>query len=130
MVEGTHWRRCRNPVLCRSAGGEILLSRLQVAVSAGQRMRGLLGRKGLAEGEGLLLAPCNSIHMFFMRFAIDAVFLGRDWRVRKICPDLAPWRMAVCWAAGGVLELPAGDALRLRLQIGERLEVRDEEKDQ
>ena len=57
-------------------------------------MRGLLGRGGLESGEGLLLRPAGSVHMFFMRFPIDVVFLSRDGEVLKIVSDLRPWRTA------------------------------------
>src|ERR671938_317897 len=56
-------------------------------------MRGLLGRGELERGEGLLLEPAGSIHTFFMRFPIDAVFLDRGLRVVGLAPELAPWRL-------------------------------------
>ena len=55
---------------------------------------GLLGRRELPDGEGILLRPASSIHMAFMRFPIDAVFLARDLTVLRVVRDLAPWRMA------------------------------------
>src|ERR687887_277481 len=71
-------------------------------------MRGLLGRGGLERGEGLLLQPAGSIHTFFMRFPIDAVFLDRGLRVVGLAPELAPWRLAARRHAHSVLELAAG----------------------
>lgn len=87
-------------------------------------MRGLLGRKGLAAGEGLLLRPAPAVHTWFMRFAIDAVFLDRDLTVLRVAEDMRPWRMARCKGARAVLELPGGDASRRGVAPGERLEVR------
>ena len=82
------------------------------------RLRGLLGRKGLAEGEGLLLRPASSIHTAFMRFTIDAVFVDRENRVVKVAAELRPWRMAACRGSRAVLELPAGEAARRGMRPG------------
>jgi uncharacterized protein len=85
------------------------------------RLRGLLGRSGLERGEGLLLRPASSIHTFFMRFPIDAVFLDRDLVVLSISSHLKPWRTAGKRGAKAVLELPAGEAERAGIQPGEKL---------
>ena len=69
------------------------------------RMRGLLGRRGLPAGEGLLLRPAPSIHTAFMRFPIDALFLDRELRVLDIRASLPPWRVASERRARAVLEL-------------------------
>ena len=84
-------------------------------------MKGLLGRSGLEDGEGLLIRPTSSIHMFFMRFSIDAVFLDRELVVRKVVPELKPWRIAVARGAKSVVELPAGQAARRGVTTGDRL---------
>jgi uncharacterized membrane protein (UPF0127 family) len=91
-------------------------------------MRGLLGRSGLARGEGLLLQPAGSIHTFFMRFPIDAVFLDADRRVLRVVADVRPWRTAAVRRARAVLELAAGEAARVGMEAGTvlRLEVSDE----
>jgi uncharacterized membrane protein (UPF0127 family) len=86
-------------------------------------MKGLLGRRRLPNGEGILLKPGSSVHMAFMRFPIDAVFLDRDLRVVKIAADLQPWRVAGTRGAKAVLEIPAGEAGRRGLTIGDRLVV-------
>ncbi|HWF74423.1 MAG TPA: DUF192 domain-containing protein [Solirubrobacteraceae bacterium] len=88
------------------------------------RMRGLLGRSGLDAGEGILLTPAPSIHTAFMRFAIDAVLLDSELRVVKIAADLGPWRTAGARRARAVLELAAGEADRVGLELEDRLEVR------
>ena len=85
------------------------------------RLRGLLGRKSLPSGEGILLRPAGSIHTFFMRFAIDAVFLDEDLRVLRIAADLRPWRAAGKRGAKAVLELPAGECARRGLEVGEQI---------
>ena len=84
-------------------------------------MRGLLGRDRLERGDGLLLRPASSIHTFFMRFPIDAVWLDRNLLVVGVTHDIAPWRTAAQRGSKAVLELPAGEAAALGLEAGERL---------
>ncbi len=89
------------------------------------RMRGLIGRRGLPAGEGLLLTPAPSIHTAFMRFAIDALFLDRDLRVLDIRTSMPPWRVASKRRARSVLELSAGECARRGVEVGDSLELRD-----
>ena len=84
-------------------------------------MRGLLGRRSLGAGEGLLLRPAAAIHTAFMRFSIDAVFLDREGVVLQIAHDLQPWRTAARRGARAVLELPSGSARRHGLGAGSKL---------
>lgn len=99
----------------------VVCERCLLADSAWLRMKGLLGRPSLAEGEGILLRPAAAIHTGFMRFPIDAVFLDRTLRVLKVVPDLRPWRFAARLGAQAVLELPAGRCARVGLRPGDRL---------
>jgi uncharacterized membrane protein (UPF0127 family) len=99
----------------------VVCERVAIADRAGSRMRGLLGRRTLPTGEGLLLAPAPSIHTAFMRFPIDVVFLDADLRVVKLVQKLAPWRTASARRAKSVLELPAGESSRRDLGLADRL---------
>lgn len=78
----------------------------EVARSLWARMKGLIGRRGLPPGQGLLILRCNAIHTCFMRFAIDATFYDRRGRVVRIVRDIRPWRLFVWggWRAAKVLE--------------------------
>ena len=107
----------------RNENGEIVCDRCTVARDTYSRMVGLLGRTGLAEGEGILLQPAGSIHTFFMRFPIDAVFLDREQRVVRVAAGLRPWRTAVARRSRSVLELAAGEAARVGLQPGNVLQL-------
>jgi uncharacterized protein len=91
-------------------------------------MRGLLGRDTLAPGEGLLIRPASSIHTFFMRFAIDGVFVDRAGTVVKVVSGLRPWRCAAARRAAAVLELAAGEAAARGVQVGDRLVVLQESR--
>ena len=86
-------------------------------------MKGLLGRRSLLPGEGLLLKPAGSVHTWFMRFPIDVVFLDRELRVLAVRSDLRPWRMAAQRGAHSTLELAAGEAVRRGIRVGDRLRL-------
>ena len=90
-----------------------------------KRMRGLIGRRGLEEGHGLLLRPAPGIHTAFMRFPIDALFLDRHLTVVDVVTQMGPWRVAKSYRARAVLELSAGECERRGVQVGDRLELRD-----
>ena len=93
---------------------EIQGVRAEVARSFLQRAVGLIGRRGLPPGEGLLILRCNAIHTFFMRFPIDATFLDAHGGVVRTVRNIRPWRPFVWggWRARQVLETAAGTTLR------------------
>ena len=102
------------------------LWRLEVADSWLGRLRGLIGRRGLATGEGLYLPGTNGVHMLFMRFAIDCLFVGapRSDGARPVValkPNLAPWTGIVWWVRGarGAIEVPAGALASSGLGVGD-----------
>jgi uncharacterized membrane protein (UPF0127 family) len=106
--------------------GKVLVPNCSVAEGSWERNVGLLRHKSLAAGEGLWIDPCNAIHTFFMRFAIDAIFLSKNLQVVKIKANVEPWRITgVYWRARSVLELPAGEARRLGIRIGDELKMRE-----
>ena len=105
----------------RREDGRIVCERVVVADRAHRRMRGLLGRKYLRQGEGMVLRPGWSIHTAFMRFPIDAVFLDKGLVVVGIEDAIEPWRAASQRGAKAVLELPAGESSRRGLSVGDQL---------
>jgi uncharacterized membrane protein (UPF0127 family)/CheY-like chemotaxis protein len=105
----------------RREDGRIVCERVLVADRAYRRMRGLLGRKYLREGEGMVLRPGWSIHTAFMRFPIDAVFLDADQVVIRIEHEIGPWRTVSCRGAREIVELAAGECRRRGLEVGDRV---------
>jgi hypothetical protein len=108
--------------------GTVLVERLESANSLWAKFRGLMGRPTLADDAGLWLPGSNGIHMMFMRFAIDAVFVGKpeadgSREVLSVRRALPPWR-GVVWlvrGANGTLELPVGTIDRSQTAIGDFL---------
>lgn len=102
--------------------GQLLGEQVRLADGFASRFWGLMGQSQLPRGGGLWLKPCSSIHMAFMRFAIDAVFLGPEGEVLHVASGLRPWRLGP-WVQGtrSVLELPAGQAAKAELAVGQRV---------
>lgn len=104
----------------------MIAERLEVPRTFVGRGLGLMFRRRLDRGRGMWIRPCNGIHMFFMRFAIDAVFLDRQQRVVRAFPRLGRWRMVpIVRGAHSVVELPAGTLDGLELAPGARLVVEE-----
>ena len=103
--------------------GTVLATCLEIADSGSKRNKGLLGRKGLAAGEGLWIIPCESVHTFFMQFPIDLVYLDRKNRIKKVRNAVGPWRLSACLSAHSIMELPAGTIQNTQTQTGDVLET-------
>jgi uncharacterized membrane protein (UPF0127 family) len=104
--------------------GTVLATRVAEARTVLARLRGLLGRAGLAEGEALLLAPCTSVHTFFMGFPIDVLFLAADGRALRAVSSLPPWRATRIYpSAACAIELPAGALARSGTRDGDTLDL-------
>ena len=103
--------------------GRAVATTIEPAFDSESRRRGLLGRDGIDAGAALIIAPCSSIHMFFMRFAIDVVFADRGGRVVKACRNVRPWRVAVAWGAHAAIELPTGAIAASEIKFGDCLEL-------
>ena len=101
--------------------GGVVASDLELAITRSARRRGLLHRDALDPASALMLSPCFAVHTAFMRFAIDVVFVGADGVIRRIVPDLRPWRMAVDVGARAVIELAGGAAAAHDVRRGDRV---------
>src|SRR5260221_13869895 len=92
--------------------GRVVADHVEIAATPWRRFVGLMFRSELPDGHGLALAPCNSIHMFFMRIPLDVAFLDGDGRVLRAYHGIRPWRVSrIVRGAKAAVELPAG-ALR------------------
>ena len=101
----------------------VVADHLRIADTPRLRSKGLLGRDSLEHGGGLWIVPCESVHTFWMRFAIDLIYLDRALRVKKVKRCVAPWRLSACLTAHSILELPCGAIAESQTEYGDLLEM-------
>ncbi len=101
----------------------VLATAAEVADTSAKRRTGLLKHQRLEPGEGLWISPCESVHTFFMKFAIELVYLDKHRKVRKVRHAVPPWRLSACLTAHSILELPAGTARQTGTQSGDQLSM-------
>jgi len=90
------------------------------------RGRGLMMAPPLPQGGGLVIEPCNSIHMFFMRYPLDIVFLGKEGNVVFMYKGIKPWRVGrVVRGARLAVELPEGAIESTGTELGDRVSISD-----
>jgi len=105
-----------------TSAGTTVAGAVMTAETPWQRFMGLMGRRELPDGSGLLLRPCSSIHMFFMRFPIDVAFVDKDFRVVRLYHGLRPWRVSrIVRRAKAAIELPSGSLVRAGVGVGDVL---------
>jgi uncharacterized membrane protein (UPF0127 family) len=110
--------------LINETKGNVIAENIIIADNIWTRLRGLMGRSKLRDNEGLLLAPCNAVHMMFMRFPIDVVFLSNDLVVISILYNLKPWHVSpIVRGASKVVELEVGSTEKKRINIGDKLSL-------
>ena len=115
-------------MIVRNAGRDTNLGEaIEVAATAAQRVRGLLGRECLEDGQGLLFRGCSSLHTFFMRFPIDIIFTDKDGRVLKTAISVKPFKLvAAPLRAYYAIELPEGAIKRSNTVVRDQLQFEDE----
>lgn len=107
----------------RTKGTEIA-AEVELADTFFSRMRGLLGRRELNEGQALLITRCQSIHMFFMRFPIDVIFVDKNNVVVGLTSNIRPFQLSpVFFKSSFVLECPAGTIADKAVSVGDQLDL-------
>jgi uncharacterized membrane protein (UPF0127 family) len=118
----TYWIAMRRAVHERS--GRVLAEQLEMPGTMLGRGLGLMFRGNLPAGRGMWINPCSSIHMMFMNFPIDAVFLDTGERVRKVYRRLPRWYgVGFALGAHSVLELPPGSTGGIDLEPGDQIVI-------
>ena len=115
-------------LVANTSRGTILGEAIEVAQTAAQKVKGLLGRECLEDGQGLLFRGAGSLHTLFMRFPIDIVYADKNGKVVKLAESVGPFKLVAaplrCYYA---LELPAGAIKASRTRVGDRLSLEEEE---
>jgi len=104
--------------------GDAIASEIELADSAWKRSKGLLGHSSLRSEGGMRFEPASSLHMMFMRFSIDVIYVDRDERVVKLIRNFKPWRFSWAWGARTAYELPVGSIDHAGVAVGDLLELR------
>jgi len=103
---------------------EVIGNRIKVANTFFTRLIGLLGKKTLQEGEGLLILPCRQVHTFMMSIPLDVLFLNKKGEIINLCPEMKPGCLSPLVKEGcQVLELPAGTIKLKKFKKGDCLEI-------
>jgi uncharacterized membrane protein (UPF0127 family) len=114
----------RRAVVLNQSKGTSLGNRIEIADSSVTRFVGLLGRRGMVSGGGLLIVPSYGVHTLGMLFPIDVVFVDKEHRVVGLRKFLRPFRLtSLNWKAESVLELPVNTIDVTRTEIGDRLSI-------
>jgi uncharacterized membrane protein (UPF0127 family) len=109
-------------VLRNRRTGTVVASTIEAALDSESRRKGLLGRDSLPEDHALVIAPSNAIHMFFMRFPIDVLFVKRNGEVARAVANVRPWRIAIALGGYAAIEMPVGAIERSGTRKGDILE--------
>lgn len=108
---------------------EVQMLHIKKANTFSKRLVGLMFKRSL-QNKGILLSPCNSVHMFFMRFSLDIVFVDRDGRIVLSIKELKPWRVSpIVKTSYYVIEMPCGSIERFNLHEGKRIVIPKDKKE-
>ena len=101
----------------------LIAPRAKLADTFITRMVGLLNRSSLAEGEALVIARCQSIHMLFMKFSIDVIFVDKNNRVIGLVQGIKPFQLSkIFWKARFAIEVPIGTIAKTKTAVGDQLD--------
>ena len=114
-------------IVTNVARGTVVGETIEVAASATQKVKGLLGRDCLEDGQGLLFKGAGSLHTLFMRFPIDVIYTDKHGKVVKLARAVRPFKLvAAPLRCHYALELPAGAILASKTQVGDHLRFEEE----
>ena len=101
----------------------IIADKAKIADTFFSRMVGLLNRKNFSEGEALIITKCCSIHMFFMHFPIDVLFVNKDNYIVGKVEGIKPFQLSpIFFSSSYAIELPAGTIIKREIAIGDNIE--------
>lgn len=108
---------------------DVQMLHINIANTFAKRFLGLMFKHSL-HNRGIMLSPCNSVHMFFMRFPIDIIFVDREGNIVLSIRELKPWRVSpIVKKSYYVIEMPCGSIDRFNLHEGKRIEIPNDKED-
>lgn len=108
---------------------QMIGNNIDIADNFFTRLNGLMFKKELKENDGLIINPCNSIHMFFMNFPLDIVFVNNNNEIVEILEDIKPWRISkIYFNADFVIELPTGTIKKKNIQKNQKILIKTLDK--
>lgn len=118
-------RKAKGVYVANNTRGSVLLSTGKVADGHWTRLRGLVGVRQLATGDGLLIKPCHGVHCMFMSIPIDVVYVDRNDKVLAMDKAMKPWAIGKIYGQSAyVIEMPAGTIDATNTQPGDQLAVK------
>ncbi len=115
---------CSEGKIVNTTRQTIIAKHIIVAASTAERMRGLLDRESINPQEALIITNCKSIHMFFMKFAIDVIFVDKAHKVVGLCPNIKPFELSpIFWQASQAIELPTGTIAQTSTHLNDQLTI-------
>jgi uncharacterized membrane protein (UPF0127 family) len=113
-------------IVLNQTQGTVVADQVEIADTFWRRGKGLIGRRALPEGCGLVIRPCGSIHMFFMSIPLDILHIDKQDRVVKVLHGIKPWRLGpIVPSSKWVVELPAGTARSTSTGVGDVIALVD-----
>ena len=114
-------------IVVNETKGATIAAQAEVANSFWSRGKGLIGRRSLPAGYGLVIRPCSSIHMFFMSIPLDVLYVDKRGQVVRVLSGIKPWRVGpIVPRSAWVVELPAGTAARTATATGDTIALVDD----
>ena len=102
----------------------VLVTKVEIADTMISRMVGLLNRDSLGQDEAIVITKCKSIHMFFMRFPIDVIFVDRENHIVGVVERIKPFRLSpTFFKASYAIELAEGMVGRSHSTVGDTLKI-------
>ena len=114
------------PSIINTTKNTVIAQDVRKADTFFSRMIGLLNKTSLLKGEALIITHCQSIHMFFMRFAIDAIFINKDDCVVGLVKNIKPFQLSpIFFRSSYVIEVPVGVIAQTATTVGDHIQTKE-----
>lgn len=102
---------------------EVILDKAYIAATFLERLRGLIGKKSLEQGEALVIKPCSSVHSFHMKFLFDVAFIDKNNKAIHIIHSMRPWKTSTVVKNSEFVIETSGDYFKNKLKVDDEIEI-------